>query len=324
MKKFIAAFCLICVGVARGGSPGLRAELNELSSRTQSMSHGYYAASEWERLLGDLDVLALRAENERDWNVLLEARLLKAIVFSDLLHDPDRGLKVVQQTREKLKNVNVSGMPRLYVREAEILAKKGDEAAIVRLIQEFKNSPYFDPERYSYQGGWGREVPLAVTRPSARGNDSITVTAMEVARQRARANRGRYFPDAEFRDARGRVVRMADLRGKVVLVDFWSPQWTPWRSDLNNLIYLRKTYGPAGFEIIGIPQGLSLEEAEEYARRQNMTWMQATPNRELPRQLGVYGDAVNFLVGRDGMIVARNIRGAALTQAVKAALGLEQ
>lgn len=324
MKRILVMLGLTLVCGARGESPSLRAELNELSSRTQSMSHGYYAASEWERLLGDLDVLALRAENERDWNVLLEARLLKAIVFSDLLNDPDRGLKVVQQTREKLKNVNVSSMPRLYVREAEILAKKGDEAAIVRLIQEFKNSQYFDPERYGYQGGWGREVPLIVTRPSARGNDSITVTAMEVARQRARANLGRYFPQAEFRDARGRVVRMSDLRGKVVLVDFWSPQWTPWRSDLNNLVYLRRTYGPAGFEIIGIPQGLSLQEAEEYAKRQNMTWMQAIPNRELPRQLGIYGDVVNFLVGPDGLIMARNIRGAALTQAVKVALRLEQ
>ena len=323
MNTFICIIFLIAV-VARAGSPSLRAELNELSSRAQSMSHGYYTASEWERLLGDLDVLALRAENERDWDIVLEARLLKSIVFSDLLDDPDRGLKIVRQTREKLKNVRVATLPRLYVREAEILAKKGDEAAIARLIEEFKSSPYFDPERYGYQGGWGREVPLVVTRPRARGNDSVTVTAMEVARQRARANRGRYFPDAEFRDGRGRVIRMADYRGKVVLVDFWSPQWVPWRSDLKNLLYLWQAYGPVGFEIIGVPQGLSLQEAEEFARRQGMNWVQALPQPELARQLGVYGDAVNFLVGREGMIVARNVRGAALVQAVKMALGSEK
>ncbi len=317
----IAGFLVACALCAE--SSALRGELNELSSRVQTMAHGYYAATEWERLLGDLDVLALRAENERDWDVLLEARLLKAAVFSDLLKDPDRGLKVVRQTREKLKSLLVGGMPRLYVREAEILALKGDEAAIVRLIEEFKQSPYFDPERYGYQGGWGREVPLAITRPSARGSDSITVTAMEVARQKARSHRGRDFPDAAFQDAQGRTVRMADLRGKVALVDYWSPQWAPWRNDLPNLLFLQKSLSRHGLEIIGIPQGLSLQDAEAYARRQGMTWMQAAPNPQLSRQLGVYGDAVNFVVGRDGVIVARNVRGAELVQAVKTALGVE-
>jgi peroxiredoxin len=313
---------MACI-VASVEASALRDEMSELSSRAQSMAHGYYAASEWERLLGDLDVLALQAENEQDWDVLLEARLLKATIFSELLKDPDRGLKVVQQTREKFKNVRVASMPRLYVREAEILAQKGDETGIARLIEEFKRSPYFDQEQYGYKGGWGREVPLAVTRPSAKGNDSLTVTAMEVARQRARAHAGRMFPDGEFCDVRGRVVRMADLRGKVVLVDFWSPQWTPWREDLRNLIYLRKTYGPYGFEIIGIPQGLALAEAEEYARQQGMTWMQAVCDKDLPRRLGVYGDVVNFLVDRNGVIVARNLRGANLVRSVKTVLELE-
>lgn len=324
MKRILLAACWITACVAtRVDAAGLRSELNELSSRVQSMSHGYYTAGEWERLLGDLDVLALRAENERDWDVLLEARLLKAVVFSDLLKDPDRGLKVVQQTREKLKNLRVASMPRLYVREAEILAQKGDEAAIAQLIEDFKNSPYFDPERYGYRGGWGREVPLAITRPTAKGNDSLTVTAMEVARQRARANAGRLFPDGEFKDAKGRTFRMADLRGKVVLVDFWSPQWTPWREDLRNLIYLEKTYGRQGFMILGIPQGLTLPDAEAYARREGMTWPQMQCDKDLPRRLGVYGDAVNFVVDRNGMIVARNVRGANLARAVRLALGLE-
>lgn len=310
-----------CVAVA--DATPIQKELNELSSRVQSMSRGYYAASEWERVIGDLDVLALRAEEERDWNVLLEARLLKSVVFADLLKDYDRGLRVIRQTREKLKGMKTTNMARLYVREAEILALQGDEAGITRLIEEFKQSPYFDAETYPYRGGWGREIPLTVVRPRARGHDSLTVTAMEVARQRARANRGRLFPDFALRDARGNLVQFADFRGKVVIVDFWSPHWTLWRQDLPNLLYLKKTYGPQGLEIIGIPQGIPLLEAAAFARQNGMSWPQLQSDPDLARRLGVYGDTVNFLVDRDGVIVARNIRGADLIRAVRLALGLE-
>ncbi len=300
------------------------AELNELIGRVQSMSHGYFAASEWTRLLGDLDVLSARAERDQDWSTMLEARLLKATVMDDLLHDPERALAVVQQSRQKLKTVApIPGFNRLYVREAQIYAKLGDERSIGKLIDEFKRSPFYDPQPYTFTGGQGRNVPLALTRPQGRGDDSLTVTAMEVARQRARTAAGRMFPDFELVDINGRPVRLSDYRGRVVLVDFWMQGWTPWQRDLPNLVRMYSEYRKNGFEIVGINIERESANLPAFLRGNNMTWPQVAGDTTLSRRLGLFGDAANYLLDQNGNIIGRNLRGADLTQAVRAALGIQ-
>lgn len=319
--KLVFLGVFLCAGLALASSN--MDELNELVARVQSMSHGYFAASEWTRLLGDLDVLSARAEQAHDWQTVLEARLLKATVLDDLLNDPERSLAVVQQTRQKLKSVApVPGYGRLYVREAQIYGKLGDEAAIGRLIEEFKRSPFYDPQPYSFTGGQGRDVPLVLTRPRGRGDDSLTVTAMEVARQRARSAAGRAFPDFEMRDTQGRLIRSADCRGKVVLVDFWIPSWTPWQRDLPRLVRLYNELQQHGFEIIGISLERNAVDFEGYLQRNGMTWPQVVGDMTLARRLGIFGDATNYLLDQNGRVIGRNLRGADLTQAVRAAMGM--
>lgn len=319
-RNILVCFILLATGAGVFANP-LNAELTELTSRVQSMSQGYFAVAEWNRVFGDLDVLSAKAEQQKDWGTMLDARLLKALVLNDLLNDPERALAVVQQTKRKLQNIRVPGYSKLYVREADIYARLGDEFAISRLIEDFKKSPHYDPQPYTYSGGQGRDVPLVITRPGGRGDDSLTVTAMEVARQRARSAAGRAFPDFELVDNRGRAIRSADYRGKVVLVDFWLQGWTPWERDVPSLVRTYKEYRGQGFEIIGINLERDTQSVESFAKRQGMTWPQVVGDQALSRRLGIFGEATNYLLDRNGNIIGRNLRGADLLQAVRAALG---
>ena len=322
LRGFLPMLVLLCAGAAMA-SPHA-AELSELVGRVQSMSHGYDSPSEWSRVLGDLDVLSARTEQAQDWQTMLEARILKATVLADLLNDPERPLADVQQTRQKLKSVApVPGFERLFVRESQIYARLGDEAAIGRLIEEFKRSPFYDPQPYTYTGGQGRDVPLVLTRPQGRGDDSLTVTSMEVARQHARSASGRMFPDFELVDIHGRPVRLSDYRGRVVLIDFWLPGWTPWQRDVPNLVRMYGEYRRHGFEIIGINLERNPRDLEAFLRRNGMTWPQVAGDTTLTRRLGIFGDATNFLLDQNGGIIGRNLRGSDLTQSVRSALRIQ-
>src|SRR3954468_3749317 len=53
----------------------------------------------------------------------------------------------------------------------------------------------------------------------------------------------------------GRRVRLEDLRGQVVVLDFWATYCPPCREEIPHLVRLQKQYGPKGFKVIGLNVG---------------------------------------------------------------------
>ena len=63
-----------------------------------------------------------------------------------------------------------------------------------------------------------------------------------------------------FKNLKGRVVRLSDYRGKVVLLNFWATWCPPCRVEIPDLIKLQRDYGSRGLQVIGItypPQKLA-------------------------------------------------------------------
>ena len=59
-------------------------------------------------------------------------------------------------------------------------------------------------------------------------------------------------PDFALRDLNGRVVRLSDYRGKVVLVNFWATWCAPCRAEMPELVKWQNEHGKRGLQIIGI------------------------------------------------------------------------
>lgn len=51
---------------------------------------------------------------------------------------------------------------------------------------------------------------------------------------------------------RGRVIRLSDYKGKVVLVNFWATWCPPCRAEMPDLVRLQRDYGKRGLQIVGI------------------------------------------------------------------------
>jgi peroxiredoxin len=59
-------------------------------------------------------------------------------------------------------------------------------------------------------------------------------------------------PDLSLKDINGKTFRLADLRGKVVLVNFWATWCAPCRTEIPDLVNKQREYRRAGLRIIGI------------------------------------------------------------------------
>ena len=316
-----SALALLMISTAWAADPvTLSPELSQVLSRVQAMGHGTASEKEWLAAQADLDRLVGTAEQAGHWNDALEATLVKAMMQADVRRDYAGALDTLQQARKRYEPYHPASMRKVFVREAQAYGSLGDDASVRRVMEEFKASSYYDPEYYSYVAHEGRNTPLTIVRPSAGASDSIALTAMRVARQQSKSAPGTLFPEFTLTDVHGHERKLADYRGKVLLVDFWVRGWAPWQRDLENLRRLQLQYGRDGFEILGVCLEPNATDLAQYAAGQGMVWPQVADASALTRALGIFGTAGNYLVNRDGLVVARNVRGADLAALVRKSL----
>ena len=69
-------------------------------------------------------------------------------------------------------------------------------------------------------------------------------------------------PRFEFETEAGRKITNSDLRGKVVLINFWATWCPPCKQEMPELVYLQKKYRNRGFLVLGV----SLDEGGGWSR----------------------------------------------------------
>ena len=115
-------------------------------------------------------------------------------------------------------------------------------------------------------------------------------------------------------DLAGKAVELKDYRDKIVLVDFFASWCEPCRAEMPNLIKLYDKYHDRGFEVLGISLDKKLNDAQEYVKDQGIKWTVTfeEPGEWLNPVVKLYGvDAIpaTYLIGKDGKIIAIDVRG---------------
>lgn len=131
---------------------------------------------------------------------------------------------------------------------------------------------------------------------------------------------GQPFPPLTFTAVDGRAVDVAALKGKVVLVDFWASWCKPCQRETPNLVATYAKYRDQGFEIVGINLDRDPAKFEKYLADNGVTWPQYFDGlgwrNKIAQQHGVHGVPASFLIDRDGLVRAINLRGPAFQQAL--------
>ena len=122
--------------------------------------------------------------------------------------------------------------------------------------------------------------------------------------------------------------RLADHAGDVVLLDFWATWCGPCLAEMPNLKEVwSEVGGDGGFAMVSLSLDGTATEPTAYARREGLGWTQAYAGEwgstDTPDRYGVRGIPSLWLIGRDGRVLAKGLRGAAILPAVRAALAAE-
>jgi thiol-disulfide isomerase/thioredoxin len=177
--------------------------------------------------------------------------------------------------------------------------------------------------------------------------------AMRIDQAEAQMNQatimvGKPVPDIRLADPNGKNMALSELKGKVVLIDFWASWCAPCRRENPNVVKIYNKFKDKGFMVYSVSldglddrQQLSMQSNPEVLKQQieakRQAWIQAIKDDGLiwPYHVSelrswsssvaqLYGvDAIprTFLLDRNGVLRYVNLRGGELEAKIKELLG---
>ena len=133
---------------------------------------------------------------------------------------------------------------------------------------------------------------------------------------------GSIAPDLEFPNPDGKIIKLSDLRGKYVLIDFWASWCGPCRKENPNVVAMYHKYKDKGFEIFSVSLDRDKAGWVGAIEKDRLVW----PNHvsdlkswssEAAKIYGVRSIPATFFIDKDGRILAKDLRGAALDDMLK-------
>jgi thiol-disulfide isomerase/thioredoxin len=130
------------------------------------------------------------------------------------------------------------------------------------------------------------------------------------------------LPDFTVKDLQGHDVSSTDLRGKVVLIDFWATWCQPCKREMPGYQKLLDRYGPRGFAIVGFKFDTmgDTEDPIVFAKKIGVHYPLAVASDDLKQKFGgIEGLPTTLLYDRQG-ILRKKVIGFEYTEAFEADL----
>ncbi len=116
-------------------------------------------------------------------------------------------------------------------------------------------------------------------------------------------------PDFTVTTIEGETITLSDLKGKVVIIDFWDTWCPPCRKGIPDFIELYKEYKDSGFVMIGLAFGRQgKEKVKEFIQEYNINYPIAIPSHSVINSFGeIRSIPTAFLIDQNGNIVNKYI-----------------
>lgn len=135
------------------------------------------------------------------------------------------------------------------------------------------------------------------------------------------ASIGHKAPDFIIGGIDGKPVKLADYKGKYVMLDFWASWCAPCREENPNVVKQYAAYHPKGFNIIGISLDNDKASWQKAVNDDKLTWAHGSNLMKFDgpteRDYRVEAIPMNYIIDPQGVIVAKNLRGTQLEDFLK-------
>jgi thiol-disulfide isomerase/thioredoxin len=118
---------------------------------------------------------------------------------------------------------------------------------------------------------------------------------------------GSLAPDFELPALDGKNLKLSDLRGKAVLLNFWATYCGPCKIEMPWFVELQKEYGPQGFQIVGVAMDdASTEDIAKFVKELGVNYPILLGKESVGESYGGVGVLpTTFFLDRDGKLIAR-------------------
>jgi peroxiredoxin len=126
-------------------------------------------------------------------------------------------------------------------------------------------------------------------------------------------------PDFSAKDIAGLDVTLSELKGKVVLLDFWATWCPPCRVEVPHLIDIQRKFAAKDFVLLSVSLDRDLQAARKFVADKEMDWVHiidGEAGRAIAEKYQVSYIPSTFVINRQGKIAASQLRGNELKEKI--------